>query len=134
MKFILDTNVLTVAISRKSPHYWIWEYLQAGVFDIAVTTDILAEYDEILTNYLGSEVANSVLETLENLPNVEHITKYYYWELIKVDFDDNKFVDCAVAANANGIITEDKHFSVLKDIPFPAIRVIGINEFKELFS
>jgi predicted nucleic acid-binding protein len=79
MKFVLDTNVLVVAISRKSPHYWIWQTLQEGLYEIAVTTEILAEYAEILTNYLGQEVAYNVVETLANLPNVEHITRYYAW-------------------------------------------------------
>ena len=132
MKFVLDTNVLVVAISRKSPHYWIWQTLQEGLYEIAITTEVLAEYEEVLSNYLGEEVAKNVLETLENLPNVSHITKYYCWELIKVDVDDNKFVDCAVAANSNAIVTEDKHFNTLKDIAFPAVQVIGIASFKEI--
>ncbi len=132
MKFVLDTNVLVVAISRKSPHYWIWQTLQEGLYEIAITTEVLTEYEEVLSNYLGEEVAKNVLETLENLPNVSHITKYYCWELIKVDVDDNKFVDCAVAANSNAIVTEDKHFNTLKDIAFPAVQVIGIASFKEI--
>jgi predicted nucleic acid-binding protein len=52
--------------------------------------------------------------------------------LIKVDVDDNKFVDCAIAANSNAIVTEDKHFNTLKDIPFPVVQVIGIASFKEI--
>ncbi len=132
MKFVLDTNVLVVAISRKSPHYWIWQTLQEGLYEIAVTTEILAEYAEMLTNYLGQDVAYNVVETLANLPNVEHITRYYAWQLIKVDVDDNKFVDCAVAANSNAIVTEDKHFNTLKDITFPAVQVISIASFKEI--
>lgn len=132
MKFVLDTNVLVVAISRKSPHYWIWQTLQDGLYEIAVTTEILAEYEEILSNYLGQEVAKNVLQTLVNLPNVDYVTKYYSWNLIKVDVDDNKFVDCAVAANSNGIITEDKHFNTLKDIPFPSLQIIDIKVFKEI--
>ena len=43
MKFVLDTNVLVVAISRKSPHYWIWQTLQEGLYEIAITTEVLAE-------------------------------------------------------------------------------------------
>ena len=32
-------------------------------------------------------------------------------------------------ANARYIVTEDHHFDVLKAIPFPAVDVIGIDEF-----
>ena len=39
-------------------------------------------------------------------------------------------VDCAIAANAKCIVTEDKHFKVLENIPFPKVEVIGIEDFK----
>jgi predicted nucleic acid-binding protein len=54
--------------------------------------------------------------------------------LIYVDEDDNKFVDCAVAANADFILTSDKHFRVLKDIPFPKVKVISLEEFEKLIK
>ena len=60
------------------------------------------------------------------------IKEYYFWGLIKSDLDDNKFVDCALMANADFIVTEDKHFKVLKDIPFPVITVLGIEDFKKI--
>ena len=43
-----------------------------------------------------------------------HIRKdpHYTFALIEADKDDNKFVDCAIAANAKCIVTED----VLKHI------------------
>lgn len=31
--------------------------------------------------------------------------------------------------NADFIVTEDKHFSILADIPFPHINVLGLDEF-----
>jgi len=42
---------------------------------------------------------------------------YIHFGLITVDVDDNKFVDCAVAADAEYIVTNDKHFEVLNKIP-----------------
>jgi predicted nucleic acid-binding protein len=54
--------------------------------------------------------------------------------LITVDPDDNKFVDCAVAANADFICTEDKHFKVLKKVPFPPVKVISADDFVEILS
>jgi len=35
------------------------------------------------------------------------------------DEDDNKFVDCAIAANAGYLITHDKDFNILKQTDFP---------------
>jgi predicted nucleic acid-binding protein len=43
--------------------------------------------------------------------------------------DDNKFVDCAIIANADYVVSEDSHFNEFKDIPFPQVNVLKINEF-----
>ena len=59
------------------------------------------------------------------------MTKYYSWHLIKSDAYDDKFVDCAVACNAKFLVTEDRHFKILKQIPFPKVEVIGIKGLKK---
>ncbi len=132
MKVVIDTNIILVSVSQHSPFHWVFKSLFEGKFAICVTNDILYEYEEIIEQEMGSKVASNVMQTLENLPNVEFITKYYYWELIKADYDDNKFVDCYVASNANYIVTNDKHFNVLKNINFPRILVVNIDEFKSI--
>ena len=43
--------------------------------------------------------------------------------------DDNKFVDCAIIANAKYIVTQDHHFDVLKNIEFPKVDVVNIQTF-----
>ncbi len=43
MKVVLDTNVLLVAISRKSDYYSIFDAFLQGKFELCVTTDILDE-------------------------------------------------------------------------------------------
>lgn len=75
-----------------------------------------------------------VVKALENSPDVLYISKYFFWNLITSDPDDNKFVDCAVAANADFIVTNDRHFKVLKKIPFPAVRVISADDFLEILT
>lgn len=40
LRIMLDTNVLVASISRKSPHYWIWESLLDSKFEICITTYI----------------------------------------------------------------------------------------------
>ena len=65
-------------------------------------------------------------------PNLIHINTYFNFRLISKDPDDNKFVDCAIAAGAYCIVSEDGDFKVLQTIPFPAVRVLTIAELKEL--
>lgn len=66
------------------------------------------------------------------LPNVYKIEVYYKWGLIQNDLDDNKFVDCSVSSNSDFIVTHDRHFDVLKNIEFPKIEMLKIDEFEKL--
>ncbi|MFN0034789.1 MAG: putative toxin-antitoxin system toxin component, PIN family [Saprospiraceae bacterium] len=133
-RVVLDTNVLLFAISRRTDYYAIWIAFQNGAFDLCVTTDILDEYAEKLYEKFRPEVGDNTMKAIENSLDVVRIHKYYFWNLITVDPDDNKFVDCAVAANADFICTEDKHFKVLKQIPFPSVAVISADDFVEMLT
>lgn len=134
LKVTIDTNVLLVSISDRSRYHVIYRSLLDGIFTLCVTGDILDEYEEIFEQpqHLGAKTTQDFLEVIDNAPNVALITKFFRWELIKIDPDDNKFVDCAVAGNADFIVTNDRHFNVLKDIPFPRLRVINSDEFLNL--
>lgn len=46
MKIVLDTNILLVSFSSKSPLNWIWKSLLQNRFTLCATTDILLEYEE----------------------------------------------------------------------------------------
>lgn len=129
-KIVLDTNVLLVSVSERSKLHWIFDSLLKKRYILCVTTDILAEYAEILEQHMGSEVSNSVLATIENLSNVEFIKTYYRFQLLN-DEDDDKFVDCAIASNANYIVTHDKDFNVLSKIDFPKVEIKNTDRFKE---
>lgn len=134
MKVVLDTNIMLVIISKRAKNRWIFDKLLAGEITLCVTTDILDEYAEIIEKYMGETIAITLMELLDELPNVLHITRYFRWNLIKDDPDDDKFVDCAIAAEASVIVSEDKHFSVLSEIPFPKVTVIGIESFRKMFT
>jgi len=56
---------------------------------------------------MGKETSESTMGVIENLNNITLITKYYQFQLLK-DEDDDKFVDCAIAANADFIVSHDQ--------------------------
>ena len=56
------------------------------------------------------------------------------FNLIQSDVDDNKFVDCAIVANASYIVSQDHHFNILKNIDFPKVELIDIDTFVALLS
>ena len=53
--------------------------------------------------------AKYVIELIINNPYTRFITPYFQFNLIVADQDDNKFVDCAISANAKYIVTEDQY-------------------------
>ena len=75
------------------------------------------------------EIANNVVEAIVNLSTTTLQNTYVHFELLPADSDDNKFVDCAVASDAEYIVTNDKHFNPLKEIPWPKVEIIKITEF-----
>ncbi len=127
---VIDTNVLLVSISTRSRLHWIFKNLLDKKYILCVTTDILVEYAEIIAQHMGQNTSESVLGVISNLSNVEYITSYFKFRLLK-DEDDDKFVDCAIAANASYIVSHDKDFKILKKIDFPKVVVIDTTQFKE---
>jgi uncharacterized protein len=132
MRVVIDTNQLLTCFSARSKTHWLLQAFQKQLFELCVTTEILDEYAEIFEQKYNFDAAELILDILIESPNVVFIKEYFFWELIKVDPDDNKFVDCALMANADFIITEDNHFNVLKTIPFPKILVLSLAEFHHL--
>jgi len=132
MKVVLDTNVLFVSISEFSPYYPIYRALKNREYELVVTTDVMLEYHEVIGDEMGQDVADDMLTFLTHASNVHKINKFYYWRLISAAPDDDKFVDAAVAGNADFIVSDDRHFRVLKKIAFPKVSVISTDEFLKM--
>ncbi len=128
-RIVLDTNILLICLSRKSKYRLIFDALIRNKYELIISNEILSEYIEILTEKTSATIANNVAELLLALKNVRKIEVYYRWNLIKQDADDNKFVDCAIAGNADFIATNDKHFNELKTFTFPKVRIINADDF-----
>ena len=126
---VLDTNCLLQALPTKSPYHKIWTDIFDGKISLCVNTDILEEYEEMIAQKSTPEIANNVVEAIVNLSTTTLQNTYVHFELLPADSDDNKFVDCAVASDAEYIVTNDKHFNPLKEIPWPKVEIIKITEF-----
>jgi putative PIN family toxin of toxin-antitoxin system len=117
MTVCLDTGVLLQIFGRKQPFQPVLRALLEGRITIAVSTEILLEYQEVITRLSGPERWRDVAVLLDVLAqlhgNIRHIAPHFRFNVIAADPDDNKFCDCAIAAGANFIITEDGHFDAL---------------------
>jgi putative PIN family toxin of toxin-antitoxin system len=134
LKIVVDTNVLLVSILPRFSYYKIFEAIQLGKVNVYVSNDIVSEYTEVFSRRYTPHITEILLNTLINLPNVFFIDPKFQWKLIELDPDDNKFVDCAVASSVDYIISNDRHFDILKEIPFPKVTVLKAEEFIALIK
>ena len=126
---VIDTNCLLQIIARKSHYRPVWDAFLEGRFTLCVSDEILDEYQEILEQQISSTVAENVVMLILNLANVQLVDPHFRMGLITADPDDNKFVDCAFAAGADYLVSEDSHFRVLHDTPFPQLNLVTLDEF-----
>ncbi len=128
---VIDTNCLLQIVSRRSPYRPIWDAFLHGRFQLCVSNDILDEYQEILEKLISPTVAENIVLLILNKTNTLLVDPHFRMGIITSDPDDNKFVDCAFAARADYLVSEDKHFDVLRRIPFPRFNLVTLDEFMQ---
>lgn len=114
MKIVLDTNVLISGVFWGGKPYQIIQLWLSHEIELFATKKILKEYFNILdrtdkSRELAKEWQNYILE---NIYIIEEKTS------IKLSRDphDDKFLNCAIAANASYIISGDNDLLELKEV------------------
>ena len=128
-KIVLDTNALLQMLGRHSKYHFLYEKFLNEEYWLCVSNEIVHEYEEILEIHASPVVANLFMKVLEFSENVIRKDPFFKLNLIKKDPDDNKFVDCAFASQADYIVTNDAHFLELKQVKFPTIQVKSLDDF-----
>lgn len=126
---VLDTNCLVQMLSVHSPYRPAWQAFRDGKYLLCVSNEILNEYQEIIERVANEFVAKNIINAIIRSPYTRFYEPHFHFRLIEQDPDDNKFVDCAIIAGADYIVSEDAHFRVLKNISFPSVCVIRLKEF-----
>ena len=134
-KIVLDTNCLLMCFSTKSAYHDAWTAYLEKRYNLCVSNEIINEYEEIIAQKTNSLFATEFIRAILLRPNTILVNPQFRFNLITDDPDDNKFVDCAIIANAEYIVSNDRHFNVLKMIDFPRVNIIRLEEFvKELYA
>lgn len=131
-RIVLDTNALLRCISRRSEYAIVLDKLYENAYELYLSSDILLEYEEKITEIFSKETAELIIGAFTLLDNIKKSDIHFHLNLISVDPDDNKFSDCAFASNAHYLVTDNKHFNVLKPLSFPAMNIIKLAQFKEV--
>jgi putative PIN family toxin of toxin-antitoxin system len=134
MRVVIDTNCLIASIPSKNHEYWLYLAFRNKAFDWYISNEIMFEYEEILTDFYSPATAALVLNILLNASNVVRSEPFIRWNLITGDPADNKFADLAISANVHYLVTQDHHFNILKEVPFPSVNVVSIQKFQKILG
>ena len=133
-RIVIDTNCLVAILPSNSPYHKVWTDFLEQQLEICVSNEILMEYEEIISEKTSPAFAEAIIKTLINKPNFIRVYPTWRFGYIVTDPDDNKFVDCAICGRAELLVSNDKHFNVLKDIGFPHVRVLRIQDFVRILN
>jgi putative PIN family toxin of toxin-antitoxin system len=134
MKAVIDTNCLLSCIGKKSPYRNIFDAFLNEHFTLCVNHEILLEYEEIFMRFWGKEVTDNLLALFETSNNFEQVQVFYNFDLIEDDKDNNKFIDTYFASAATILVSNDNSITRLKNISFPPITILTIQEFSEVLK
>ena len=130
MRVVVDTNVFissflnTEGNSRKVIDLWRFEKIT-----LCLSKAIQAEYFEVLGRFGMSEEPEGaeLVQLLQKRYNQFFLAAVPTISAISENPADNKFIECAVAADAKCIISGDRHLLNLK--LFKGIRILSPTEF-----
>ncbi len=134
MKVVIDTNVMLVSINPGSRFNAVFRQAISGHFHLCISNAILLEYEEIFKSRINLKMAEFAIAALISSPFVLRYDPRLSWKLIKADPDDDKFSDCAITASADYLVTNDRHFDILKQTPFPKLQIISADSFLEIIT
>src|SRR5258708_27069571 len=113
----LDTNTVVQALAEGHPFHPILDAWVAGCLTWAVSTEVLLEYEEVLTRLSGPGRWRKLARLMDlaelTSSNILRVTPSFHFHIVTADPDDNIFTDCAISAGADYLITEDQHFAPL---------------------
>jgi uncharacterized protein len=117
MKIVIDTNIFVSSfISESGNPRKIIDLWKTGAITLCLTKDLIEEYIDVLNRFdiINKMEIKRLLNLFKKGINVIFIGSPPHLNIIKVDPDDNKFLECAVASHAKYIVSGDSHLKDLK--------------------
>ncbi|GAG90870.1 unnamed protein product, partial [marine sediment metagenome] len=124
---VIDTSIFIASFwegrSRTAVELW-----KKGKITLCVSEAILKEYLKIIPrfNRLNKE-AGELLSLFKARKNIKMVTPSKGFKVIKEDPADNKFLECAVEAKAEYIISADSHLRNLRK--YEGVRIVSSGSF-----
>jgi uncharacterized protein len=128
MRVVFDTNVFISAFEYGGVPRAALLLASAGGFEICTSAALLAELEEVLRDRFeySEQMLGEIRIRLDGLCRVVEPTEGV---TACSDSDDNRVLECAIAANAGAIVTGDR--ALLRLDPFRGIRIVSPAGFLE---
>lgn len=114
-RVVFDTNVFISAFLFGGPPERVLGYAVDGSVQCFISLPLLDEIREVLQRRkfgLSAEQALALVEEIHALCRV--VTPVGAVSVVEADPDDNRVLECALAATADTIVTGDAHLLLLK--------------------
>ncbi len=126
LRTVIDTNIFISSFCGGKPKEVISLWINGEII-ICLSEPILTEYLRVMIEklHLGKDKIDRLVNLFKEKHNLMDVNPTIHFDIIKDDPTDNIFIDCAVEAGANFIISGDSHLLSLKtfqgiDIVSPA--------------
>lgn len=128
LKVVIDTNVFVsgVLVEAGSPSLVIKAWKRARRYQLFITEEIIQESLEVMRRLnVDTEIIADWDKVIRK--NAILVVSAGKIKVIKEDPSDNKFLECAIEAQADYIISGDKHLKKL--VEFEGIKIIDARKF-----
>jgi putative PIN family toxin of toxin-antitoxin system len=128
VRVVLDTNVIVSGLNFAGNEERVLELARARTYDLYFSRFILEEVRRVLRNGFAwsPEDADEVVELLASWAMI--VEPRIRVSVVQRDESDNRILECAVAAEADYLVTGDKRH-LLPLIEFRRIKIVTTAEF-----
>jgi putative PIN family toxin of toxin-antitoxin system len=127
MIVVIDTNVFVSSFFGGNPKKVI-DLWKTGQVKLALTNEILEEYIKVLERMglKDQETKRELLTLFRGSYSIVFSAKTQKIRMVE-DPDDDKFLECAIALNADFIVSGDRHLLELGD--YMGIKILNPRDF-----
>jgi hypothetical protein len=133
VRIVIDTNIWVSGLLWKGDAWRLLNLVEQGKVELCIAYSMLLELEEVL----AYERLQPRLSTLGQTPSqlaVYALSIASAFDvsrsgvpIVKADPDDDIFLHCAIVANAEYVVTSDRHILALKN--YQGVAIVTIEEF-----
>lgn len=132
LRVTLDTNIYVSGLNYSGNPYQMLELARAKKVLVAVSDDILDEVKRVLQEKFRWPEHRAAQARRDIGAFSQHVSPASRIDVVKEDPDDDRVLECAVAAASDYIVTGDNH--LLRLGHYKGIRIVRVTDFLEIAS